>query len=51
MRDLLTLIEKVICRKEGAEVVLLPSVLGETKAEERAESTFYTTCIGIRTHR
>lgn len=31
MRGLLiTLVEKVICRKEGAEVVFLPGVLGRT---------------------
>jgi len=48
-RDLLlTLIEKVVCQKDGAEVVFLPGVFG--KAGE-AESTLYTTCIGIRTQR
>lgn len=52
MRDLLlTLIEKVTCRKEGAEVVFLPGVLDEPKAEEKTESTLYTTCMGINTQR
>ncbi len=58
-RDLLlTVIEKVICQKDGAEVVFRPGVFGEVtdagaKAEEVEESvpTLYTTCIGISTHR
>ncbi len=49
-RDLLlTLVEKVVCQKEGAEVVFLPGVFSE--AGEGAEATLYTTCIGIKTHR
>lgn len=49
-RDLLlTLIDKVICQKGGAEVVFLPGIFGN--AEEEAESTLYTTCMGMRTQR
>ncbi len=50
-RDLLlTLVEKVICHKDGAEVVFLPGVFGDA-GEGDGVSTLYTTCIGIRTHR
>ena len=55
-RDLLlTVIEKVICHKDGAEVVFHPGVFGEnagtrTKNKESVP-TLYTTCIGIKTHR
>ena len=55
-RDLLlTVIDRVICQKDGAEVVFLPGVFGEAgeqkEAEQKAEPTLYTTCIGIRTQR
>lgn len=42
-RDLLlTVIEKVVCRKDGAEVVFLPGALGDAG---EAGSTLHTTCI------
>ena len=55
-RDLLlTVIEKVICQKDGAEVVFRPGVFGENAETETNDDqsvpTLYTTCIGIRTHR
>lgn len=58
-RDLLlTVIEKVICQKDGAEVVFRPGVFGEalntgakTDQEEEGFPTLYTTCMGIRTQR
>ena len=46
---LLTRIDKVICQKDGAEMIFLPGLFG--KAEEEAEPTLYTTCIGMRTQR
>ena len=49
-RDLLlTVIDRVICKKDGAEVIFLPGIFGETR--EAAEPTLYTTCIGINTHK
>ena len=54
-RDLLlTVIEKVICHKDGAEVVFHPGVFGEiagTRTDEESVPTLYTTCIGINTHK
>ena len=55
-RDLLaTIVEKVVCQKEGADVVFLPGVFGPLGEENGSQSTtipsLYTTCIGISTQR
>ena len=55
-RDLLaTIVEKVVCHKEGADVVFLPGVFGPLGEENGSQSTtipsLYTTCIGISTQR
>ena len=51
---LLLLVEKVICHKDGAEVVFHPGVFGENagmRTDEESVPTLYTTCIGISTHK
>jgi site-specific DNA recombinase len=55
-RDLLlTVIDKVICQKDGAEVVFRPGVFGENAETETDKEagvpTLYTTCMGINTQR
>lgn len=52
-RDLLaTIVERVVCRKEGADVVFLPGVFGtlgeENQSQSTTISTLYTTCIVIQ---
>ena len=49
-RDLLaTIVDKVVCHKEGADVVFLPSVFGPlgkgNQSQSTTISTLYTTCM------
>ncbi len=47
-----TVVQKVICGKEGAKVVFVPGLFGEdAEHEEGSRRTCYTTCIGISTHK
>jgi site-specific DNA recombinase len=54
-RDILqTLVDRVVCRKGGADVVFRPGVFGEQEAgagEDGEILTLHTTCIGIKTQR
>lgn len=45
------IVQRVVCRKDGARVVFLPGVFGEGAGQEEKQDTNYTTCMGIRTHR
>lgn len=47
--DLLaTIVEWVVCRKKGADVVFLPGVFGTLGEENETNSTLYTTCTVIQ---
>lgn len=52
------IVERVICRKGGADVVFAPSLFDEPWGEgndlwgkDGARQTYQTTCMGISTHR
>ena len=47
---LLTIVDKVICHKDGAEVVFHPGLFDED-AQTTSNLNCYTTCIGIKTQR
>jgi len=47
---LLELVERVVCRKGGADIVFVPGLF-ERDGDKHESSIFYTTCIGISTHR
>ena len=47
---LLTLIQKVICHKDGAEIIFLPGLFDEA-GDKDARSNCYTTCMGMSTQR
>lgn len=49
-----TIVQRVVCQKEGARVVFVPGLFGEGDEADPVESsrrTCYTTCMGIKTHR
>jgi len=46
-----TVVQKVICQKDGVEVKLVPGILGDAGNSSGNHDTFYTTCIGMSTHR
>jgi hypothetical protein len=46
-----TVLDKVVCNKEGADIYFLPGVFGETGEEVGGVSSFHTTCIGISTQK
>ncbi len=47
-----TIVERVVCNKEGADVYFVPGLFGETAGDEDGcRSTFQTTCIGIKTQK
>ncbi len=43
-------VQKVVCRKEGAEVVFVPGLFGENE-DDPQKSIVHTTCIGIKTQK
>jgi hypothetical protein len=45
-----TVIEKVVCNKEGGDVYFLPQTFTELQSQD-GRSTFQTTCIGIKTQK
>ncbi len=49
------IVNRVVCRKDGAEVVFMPGLFGENQAipggSEAGESIVQTTCIGMRTQK
>ncbi len=52
------IVERVICRKGGADVIFAPGLFEESWSKDNifsnetgARSTYQTTCMGIRTHR
>lgn len=50
-RDILMeLVDKVVCHKEGADVVFVPGLF-ESDGNKHRASNFYTTCMGMRTQR
>ena len=45
------LIQKVLPRKEGADIYFVPGAFMSGDGDTASRSTFYTTCIGMSTHR
>ena len=43
-----TIIEKVVCHKEGSDVYFKPGLFGESDLDEASRSTFQTTCVVCR---
>jgi len=51
-RDILmSLVDKVVCRKDGVDIHFLPGLFDGEAGEKGAISNCYTTCIGMSTHR
>lgn len=46
----MTVVEKVICHKDGVEVVFVPGLFDEAE-NNGSDLNCYTTCIGINTQR
>lgn len=47
---LLTIVEKVVCFKEGVKVFFAPGLF-EGDEGKKSDINFYTTCMGIKTHK
>lgn len=47
----MTLVDKVVCKKNGVEVLFVPDLFDEETGENATISNCYMTCIGIKVSR